>query len=92
MTDKRKMPTIKEGMSRHFYTNNQKDIDSQKIDDIDSVEVHEDFSRYKGQGRWLFKDDGGRGFDAEATIKMLDECILWLREKIESDSKSILHV
>ncbi len=56
------------------------------------MEVHEDFSRYKGQGRWLFKDDRGTGFDAEATIKMLDECILWLREKIESDSKSILHV
>ncbi len=89
--DKRDMPKLKDGLSRHFYHNNKKEIDSQKYDEIESVEITDDFSKYKGSCRLKFNKHS-KALDIDKTVAMLDSCIDWLTEKMEEDSKAILHV
>lgn len=78
--DKRDMPTIKDGMSRHHKHNNKKEEERQKYDDVVQIEVSGDFSKYRGMmnlGNKLSK----QGADRDYIVQMLDDCLEWLRDK-----------
>lgn len=90
------MPKLVDGgtKSRHFKSNNKKDEELQKFDNIEQINIDADFSSYKNAGRatntGVFKfNDTQKKFNIEEKIDLLNKCIDWLDNE-EGDGNDVL--